>query len=189
MKLILFDMRNDLCEKWRQYFKNEINVEVKHCLFHEIEKFDCVVSPANSFGIMDGGFDAVLTDFFGTGLMSNVQSAICKSGLVMQPVRGSIIVPTGNIDHPYCAHTPTMRVPKQIIGTDNIYNSMRSMLLEVKKYSAIDVVVCPGLGTCTGGVSADVAARQMYLAYMSVFYPKKVTDWKTAFYIDAIVNQ
>lgn len=63
MKLILFDRCSDLCEKWQQYFKNEINVEVKQCLFQEIKKFDCIVSPANSFGIMDGGFDAVLSNF------------------------------------------------------------------------------------------------------------------------------
>lgn len=189
MKLILFDRCSDLCEKWQQYFKNEINVEVKQCLFQEIKKFDCIVSPANSFGIMDGGFDAVLSNFFGTSLMSNVQSEICKSWAGEQPVGSCIIVPTGNINHPYCAHTPTMRVPKRIIGTDNIYNAMRSMLLEPQKYPIIDIVACPGLGTCTGGVNADVAARQMYLAYISVFYPQKVNDWKTAFHIDTIVNQ
>lgn len=55
----------------------------------------------------------------------------------------------GDEDHPYLAHTPTMRVPKPITGTDNVYNAMRTMLLH-------------GRG---------MAIKMMFLAYKSIKYP------------------
>ena len=83
-----------------------------------------------------------------------------------------------------------MRIPKSIIGTDNVYNAMRAMLLTVKKHSnIIETVLCPGLGTATGQLNPEVAARQMYLAYLSVTKPQRIINWPEAVKLDTIINQ
>ena len=55
MNLIVCDCNANLCKEWQRYFKNETNVKVICDDFRNIFEYDCVVSPANSFGFMDGG--------------------------------------------------------------------------------------------------------------------------------------
>ncbi|NER98019.1 MAG: phage tail protein, partial [Symploca sp. SIO1B1] len=76
------------------------------------------------------------------------------------------------------AHTPTMRVPMSIAGTDIPYVAMWAMLLAVRRYNQssdrkIDSVACPGLGTGIGRVPYPEAARQMALAYDNFLHPPK----------------
>lgn len=106
-----------------------------------------------------------------------------------QPVGTCLIVETGNKQHPYLAHTPTMRIPRIIKEYDTIYNAMRAILLAVQKQGNIKTVLCTGLGTATGKVPAHVAAKQMYLAYKSIFNPPKQINWRTAIEIETnIIN-
>lgn len=183
MKLILCDVNTYLCNAWNQVFAKEKDVEVVHSQFEDVPEYDCMVSPANSFGLMDGGIDAAITAYFGQQLMQRVQDHIMQKYCGEQPVGTAIIVPTGNKTHPWLAHTPTMRVPRNIYGTDNVYNAMRAMLIAVKKDGMIDTVLCPGLGTATGKMPPDVAAWQMYCAYKSVMYPRPI-HWDNAIAIE-----
>ena len=204
MKLILCDVNTYLCNAWNQVFAKEKDVEVVHSLFEDVPEYDCMVSPANSFGLMDGGIDAAITKYFGKELMQRVQDRIMQEYCGEQPVGTSIIVPTGNNDHPWLAHTPTMRVPRNIYGTDNVYNAMRAMLLAARKgremltsdcdaaygpmhavvtHIDIKTVLCPGLGTATGKMPPDAAAWQMYCAYKSVMYPRPI-HWDNAIAIE-----
>lgn len=137
-----------------------------------------MVSPANSFGMMDGGIDAAIIRFFGKSLMDRVQQRILDEYLGEQPVGTSIIVETNHPKHPYLAHTPTMRVPMSIQGTHNPYMAMWAMLLAVRKHNqtskqVINTIACPGLGTGIGRVPYTEAARQMALAYENFLYPPK----------------
>ena len=185
MNLILCDMNTCLCNEWRKYFNNICNVTIiDNCVDLESMKYDCVVSPANSFGFMDGGFDGILLDYFGYELMKRVQDKIRTEYAGEQPVGTCLIVETGNKQHPYLAHTPTMRIPRIIKEYDTVYNAMRAMLLAVQKQGNIKTVLCTGLGTSTGRVPAYVAAKQMYLAYKSVFSPPKQINWRTAIEIE-----
>ena len=54
MNLILCDKNIALCNEWQKYFKNEQNIKIICADFKSVPKYDCIVSPANSFGIMDG---------------------------------------------------------------------------------------------------------------------------------------
>ena len=144
-----------------------------------------MVSPANSFGLMDGGIDAAITRFFGVELMLAVQKRIIEEYLGEQPVGTSMIVETGNLKHPFLAHTPTMRIPLTISHTDHVYLAMWAMLREVHHHNhsderKINIIACPGLGTGTGRVPFREAARQMSLAYKNYLKPPMQINWAYA---------
>ena len=129
---------------------------------------DCVVSPANSFGLMDGGFDLALTNYFGPELQKTVRHFIREEHCGEQPVGTCLIVETGNETCPFVAHTPTMRLPSNLAGTDNAYYAMKAMLIETMRHPDIERVVCTGLGTFYGDLRLDVAADLMAYAYLQV---------------------
>ena len=185
MKLILVDPIQYLCDAWHDQFTGLPDVEIVHGLFENLSEYDCLVSAANSFGLMDGGVDAAITRFFGIQLMRNVQQRILEDYLGEQPVGTSMIVATLHAKHPFLAHTPTMRVPMAIAHTDNVYKAMWAMLLAVRQHNQtaphkIEVVACPGLGTLTGQVPYKEAARQMAHAYRNFLTPPKSIDWRFA---------
>jgi O-acetyl-ADP-ribose deacetylase (regulator of RNase III) len=155
LNLILIDPYPSLCVAWREQFADLPNVEVVNGRFEELDAYDCMVSAANSFGLMDGGVDAAISRFFGEALMYRVQQRVIEEYLGEQPVGTSLIVETGHRIYPFLAHTPTMRVPMPISSTDNVYLAMWAMLLAVRRHNLlsekqISVVACPGLGTGVG---------------------------------------
>jgi len=182
MKLILVDPIEELCEQWRIQFSGLDEVKVVNGYFENIEKFDCIVSPANSFGIMDGGIDRAIIQYFGLPLMDRVQQKILRDFCGEQPVGTSFIIETNHSEHPYLAHSPTMRMPMKIAKTDNVYNAMWATLLAVKHHNCqqlkkITTIVCPGLGTMTGQMPYMRAAKQMSLAYRNFFNPPQEINW------------
>ncbi len=185
LRLILVDPKPALCAAFQKYFCDLPNVEVVAAYFEDLDEFDCMVSAAKSFGLMDGGVDASITRFFGDALMEQVQRRILDEYLGEQPVGTSLIVETGHPQHPFIAHTPTMRVPMEIAHTDNVYRAMWAMLLAVRQHNRraerrINMVACPGLGTATGRVPFFEAARQMALAYRNFVHPPAYIDWRMA---------
>jgi O-acetyl-ADP-ribose deacetylase (regulator of RNase III) len=185
LKLILVDPQPALCVAWQKHFSDLPNVEIITAYFEDLSDFDCMVSAANSFGLMDGGVDAAIIRFFGEELLLRVQRRILDEYLGEQPVGTSMIVDTGHPKHPFIAHTPTMRTPMEIAHTDNVYRAMWAMLLAVRQHNQhsdrpINFVACPGLGTATGRVPFPEAARQMSLAYRNFLYPPTFINWRLA---------
>jgi O-acetyl-ADP-ribose deacetylase (regulator of RNase III) len=185
--LILTDPKADLCDAWKTAFEPYTEVKVVNDYFENLPEFDCMVSAANSFGLMDGGVDFAIINFFGGELQKRVQEVILRDYLGEQPVGTCFIVETGVDKHPYLAHTPTMRVPMYITRTDNVYLAMLAMLKAVHFHNqkadatnTINTVACPGLGTQAGKVSAKEAARQMALAYKNFKNPPKYISWAYA---------
>lgn len=183
MELILYDINKSLCDEFTKYFSKYENVKIINCSFLELPQIDCIVSPANSFGIMDGGIDLVFTNYFGTQLMKRVQNKIIKEYSGEQPVGTSFIIETNDPTdkHLYLAHTPTMVLPMDIRGTNNVYYAMKSMLSAAENYpSWLSSIACCGLGTATGKVPFDIAAKQMALAYEHFINPTTKIDWTSA---------
>jgi O-acetyl-ADP-ribose deacetylase (regulator of RNase III) len=182
LKLILVDPKQDLCDAFREHFQSLPNVEIVKGRFERLPVFDCMVSAANSFGLMDGGVDGAIIDYFGSALQDRVQQRVLRDYLGEQPVGTSMIVETNHPEHPFIAHTPTMRVPMSIVGTDQVYLAMWAMLLAVRQHNLnaaqpIRVIACPGLGTATGQVPSHQAAGQMALAYDHFLNPPARIDW------------
>lgn len=171
-KLILVDLNEDVVSAWREAFVDEPQVAFHHGGFEELEAYDCMVSAANSYGLMDGGVDLAISKFFGWELMDRVQAHIIDEWLGEQPVGTSFLIETGHELHPWLAHTPTMRVPRDIRGTENVYSAMFAMLRAVWRHNRvadrpIRTIACPGLGTATGRLPPDEAARQMHAAWLA----------------------
>lgn len=148
--------------------------------FQEVPEFDCMFSPANSFGLMDGGVDAAITAFFGDQLQKRVQARILREFFGEQPVGSALLVETASNEHPWLVHCPTMRVPMDIRGTDNVYSAFRAGLTLIRSKNAsgvkIRTLACPGLGTGYGRMSPAESARQMRAAYDShMVMPRDVT--------------
>src|SRR5437764_7998610 len=110
-KLILVDPNPLLCASFEAQFAELPNVEVMAGYFQDLPEFDCMVSAANSFGLMDGGVDLAIINYFGVEVMDRVQEHIIKEFRGEQPVGTSCIISTDHAKHPFLAHTPTMRIP------------------------------------------------------------------------------
>lgn len=185
LRLILVAPNPSLCSAFREHFDNLPRVEIVNGCFEQLPEFDCMVSAANSFGLMDGGVDLAIVRFFGTALQDKVQNHILQEYLGEQPIGTSFIIETGHPQHPFLAHTPTMRIPMPIAHTDYAYVAMWALLLALHHHNRhaqqkINSIACPGLGTGTGRMPHREAARQMALAYKNFLNPPSHIDWRFA---------
>ena len=128
--------------------------------------FDAIVSPANSFGVMDGGIDEVYRRCFGQQVQTAVQQAI------LEQFRGEL--PVSNAF--YRAHEPRadsildmrthnarfrenvsntgeclLRIPRCLIAIER-FNNLRSGCVEYGR------ILCPGLGSDIGRTLAGQCA-------------------------------
>lgn len=128
-----------------------------------------MATAGNSFGLMDAGVDLAVLRFFGAEIQEQIQQRILTDYFGEQPVGTSMVVPTG---HPRCAwvaHSPTMRIPMNIDGTDHVYLATWATIREVHRMNAtegakISTLVFPAFGTGTGGMSHLEAGTQIRLA-------------------------
>jgi O-acetyl-ADP-ribose deacetylase (regulator of RNase III) len=103
-KLLLVDPQAELCDAWQAAFQGHPEVEVVNGRFEQVLEYDCLVSAANSFGLMDGGVDLAITNYFGPSLQRRVQQFILDHYNGEQPVGSSFIVETQHPAHPLLAH-------------------------------------------------------------------------------------
>ncbi|MMZ41771.1 RNase III inhibitor [compost metagenome] len=188
MRLIISAMTPALATALSDAFDTIPDVTIACCPFEDITDADCMVSAANSFGLMDGGVDAAITAYFGTQLQQRVQQCILDDYLGEQPVGTAFVIETGNSErYPYLVHAPTMRVPLIIDGTDAVYNATRAALLAIHHHNLkapddkkIRSVVFPAMGAGCGRVPPERVAAQMKLAWLNACQPAKSIDWRYA---------
>jgi len=178
MNIIFLDIDKYHVKCIEKYFGNEINVRIVHselCDFLSNNQVECVVSPANSFGLMDGGYDLALTEYFGDQLQKRVQQYIASHYYGEQPVGTSFIVDAGAYGCKLI-HTPTMRVPCDIKDPLVIYQCMRTTLMCAIE-NGIQSILIPIFGSGIGGIDANTAARLMWLAYQQISNPSPKSSW------------
>jgi len=170
MKYILCYADEALGEAWRRHFSTHPDIGI---LGGDICRVECdaIVSPANSFGFMDGGLDHQISERFGWDLEKRVQSAIQSRPMRELLIGEAIIVPTQDAKVPWLVVAPTMRVPMRIRGTINAYLAMKAILLAVREHlhgGAIGKVAIPGLGAGIGEFAPEVCASQMWQAFREI---------------------
>lgn len=177
LKIYLLDWKQSMVNKWLLAFKAEDNVEVVCddfvCFMEAHPEVDCIVSPANSFGKMSGGYDAAISRFLGWDFMDNVQKYIQEHYYGEQPVGSSFIIDTPK-DNIRLIHTPTMRIPEKIKDDKIIYQCMRTTLICALE-NDVNCIVIPAFGGACGGVSEEIISIMMKRAYDQIKTRKSVS--------------
>lgn len=168
----LRDLDEHLVAAWQDYFKDIPDVQATAGDIFAVQS-DAIVSPANSFGFMDGGIDRLYSQRFGWHLQERLQQLLRDQYDGELPVGLAVLIPTDHSDIPYLISAPTMRVPINVSDTLNAYLAFRAVLRLVEKTNqaqpgTISSVVCPGLATATGEMAPDICAKQMHTAYLQV---------------------
>ncbi len=174
MKIILASPEASLLQAWKKYCSRFPEIS-----FHEGSVFDvecdALVSPANSFGFMDGGIDAQYTEYFGGQVQERLRLSILQKHHGELLVGNAEFVATDHPTHPILIAAPTMRVPMALgVNSINPYLATRAVILAIKHRSTasddtvtsnITSVCFPGMGTGVGRIPHELCARQMACAF------------------------
>src|SRR5919204_5243010 len=95
MQIVLCDVNPDMVQAWTRFCGDVDFVSVRQGSILDVT-CDAVVSPANSFGFMDGGVDAVYTAYFGPPIQTRVQRHILDYHAGEMLVGTADIVETGD---------------------------------------------------------------------------------------------
>jgi len=187
MKILLCAQDDELAEAWRSECGALDLVTVHHGSILEAD-CDAVVSPANSFGFMGGGLDAVYRRHFGDDIQTVVRRRIQAHHHGELLVGTADIVETGDEGIPFLIVASTMRVPMILHDSVNAYLAARAVLIlglhghfKDGRYAGqrisevVDRIAMPGLGTGVGGIGAGVCAGQVRQALNDILYKKYVT--------------
>jgi O-acetyl-ADP-ribose deacetylase (regulator of RNase III) len=167
LSFILCALDVEMADAWSTCFGSEPNVFV-HQQDILTRTADAILSPANSFGFMDGGIDLLYSNFFGWELQDRLRKSIREEHAGEVPIGCAVVVPTDHDRIPLLVSAPTMRVPGDISDTVNVYLAFRAALLAVRSSTRTKSLLSPALGTGIGGMSARRAAKQMHAAYVDV---------------------
>jgi O-acetyl-ADP-ribose deacetylase (regulator of RNase III) len=164
MKLHLIDVNQTLVQAWRTEFAEFPEVDIQHGDILRVAHH-CIVSPANSHGFMDGGIDDQYRRFFGPEIEQVVQRAILNRPEQLLPVGASLVVQTGHPRISWLIVAPTMEMP-EAVPAHHSGRALRAVLRLVDRHRELDGdIFCPGLGTLTGRVPVEFAAKEMATAY------------------------
>ena len=124
------------------------------------QEADAIVSPANSFGCMDGGIDLLDSKYFGWELETSLRALLSAQHYGELPVGQAVVLATGH-------------VPMKISQTVNVYLAFRGCAYcgladNAPDDAPIRSLPVPGLGTGICEVTPERAAMQMRLAYSAI---------------------
>ena len=180
MKLILSAVDASLADAWEKFCGDLDFVEVQRGSILDAD-CDAVVSPANSFGFMDGGIDGIYMDHFGAEIQLVVRRQIYEHHRGELIVGHADVVETGDEKIPFLIMAPTMRVPMVLTDSVNPYLAARAVFRLIKegvflsgKFQGqrigdhVKRVAMPGLGTGVGRVGYHTCAHQVRSAINDV---------------------
>ena len=164
MELILVDTNNDFVDELQNAFAPFSEVKIFCDSILNVAE-NSVVSPANSFGRMDGGIDLAYANYFGWDLEERVMDAIDRLPGAILEVGSSIIVNTNHKKIPWLIVSPTMRTPEPVPSSHAYFAMSSTLKVAHKNPDKIKKIFCPGLGTGVGRISYADAATEMARAY------------------------
>ena len=115
---------------------------------------DAIVNPANSLGIMENGAARTIKVEGGDSIEEEAKSAAPVA------VGAAVVTGAGQLWCKAVIHAPTMEEPGMKIGVENVRRATRAALLAAGR-NGYETIAFPGMGTGTGQVPYDEAARAM----------------------------
>ena len=181
LRLVLCAVEDPLAEAWEVAADGRREVYTHRGSTLDVPA-EAVVSPANSYGWMRGGIDAVYAGAF-PAIEQHVRSAVLAYHGGELPVGQAVIVPTDVVAPAWLISAPTMREPGEHLPQDTVhpylaaravFRMWRDGRLEDDRpvRSVVSTIAMPGLGTGIGGVPPSVCARQVMAAWDEVFAPR-----------------
>ncbi len=180
MSEVIFHLRDrggDLFNAWQHFFADIPEVQPS---IGDIFEFpaDAVISPANSFGFMNGGIDLDYSEYLGWHVQDRLRALLHENYDGELPIGWAVLIETDHPDISYMISAPTMRAPTNVSDTLNAYLAFRAALRVIKSKNeehpgAIQSVLCPGLATGTGEMPVAICAKQMYAAYVEVMHNQR----------------
>lgn len=178
LQLVLCALDEPLAAAWQEIADDRAGLAVHRGSVLDLS-VDAVVSPANSYGWMRGGIDAVYARAF-PEVEEQVRSAVLAYHGGELPVGEALLVPTGVPNPIWLISAPTMREPGERLPADTVhpYLAARAVLrlwasavLESGALvrQVVRSIAMPGLGTGVGGVAPELCARQIAAAWDEVF--------------------
>lgn len=178
LKLVLCAVSEPLAQAWDAACGERPDIVVHRGSVLDVPA-QAVVSPANSFGWMRGGVDAVYAQAF-PAVEQRVRSAVLAYHGGELPVGQALIVPTGIAAPEWLISAPTMRSPGERLPPDTVhpYLAARAVFRLWLEGSlehgdpvrtAVSTIALPGMGTGVGGVSPHTCAHQVIAAWDEVF--------------------
>lgn len=129
---------------------------------------DTIVSPANSFGYLDGGIDRRYREVFGPKLEQDLLDALARIGGVL-PIGTALTLPVSS--HSQIGRiifAPTVENPEAVRAV-NVFRAARAVFREVDRLeergTPVGELFMPFLGTGVGQVPFNEAAAEMRLAW------------------------
>ncbi len=170
IRLSLCDQNPDVARALADAFHDVAAAEVLVGNLLDLD-VDALVSPANSFGYMDGGIDHHIDRFHDGAAQRAVLAIIAERFYGELLVGSAVVIRMATARLPYLVVAPTMRVPGDALGaTIHAYLAMRAAFVAVLDHNRsgagpIRSLAIPGLGTGVGGMDYEESARQMRAAY------------------------
>ena len=176
MRIVLTAIEDNLAEAWERHCGDLPNVTVHRGSILDLS-VDAVVSPANSFGFMDGGIDHRYSHHFGWEVQDRLQQLIRSRHRGELLVGNAEILEYGKPLHSVLDRCATMRVPMTLRDSINPYLAARAAFLLIQHgvvadgafvgervETVVTSVAFPGLGTGVGQVGPNTCARQVRAA-------------------------
>jgi O-acetyl-ADP-ribose deacetylase (regulator of RNase III) len=185
LKIILTALDEHMARAWEKHCDRFVNTSVFRGSILDAP-CDAIVSPANSFGFMDGGLDMLYSQHFGWHVQERLQTYIRDRHYGELLIGNAEVVETDHNAIPFLIAAPTMRVPMMLGETVNPYLATRAVLLLIKhgffhtgslqgqKMSeSIRTVAFPGMGTGVGQIGPHTCANQVRQAIEDVLFEKR----------------
>lgn len=153
MKVLLADNQQKVITAFKEC-NSSSEVHLGNPLSFEI---DAIVSPANSLGIMNGGFDAVLRRFFGTYIEQRVRMYLHKFEL---EVGNAIAITTGHKKIKWVIVSPTVSAyGAGFSGYPSVSYACAYSSVHAAYQTGAKSLGMTGLGMGAGGLEIRKAAR------------------------------
>ncbi|XWV25613.1 macro domain containing protein [Tupanvirus deep ocean] len=182
--IIFFDSDSEIIDTYKNILINTIidgNLSFENGDFENMlgkKKIHIAISPANSRLSMTGGIDKTYADLF-----PNIENSLrnkmiekkyatsdieYKGTNYILPLGKVVIAETGNKYCHFIMASPTMDMPRDISGSDNVYLCMKTIIKKLCLIKEPIIVACPCLGTGIGNMTAEQSAQQIKKAIKDV---------------------
>lgn len=161
MRIIIRDRNEKFINCFHKYSYSK-NLELQCDDIFANDDWEAVVSPANSFGFMNGGIDLVYVNKFGQQLEDRVRKDIADNWYGELLVGQATFVDCQPGMENILIVAPTMRVPQRILDPVDVYLATKAAVrcaLEIQ----VDSLLMPGMGTGVGQVSFETASKNMLI--------------------------